>query len=81
MMFCSSLADGPRKMTPRFGFSDLLESTTFGRRVNENDSIFSHDFWPKMTFAEKAIYEIMMFCSFLARSLARSLARRHMRPG
>ena len=30
----------------------------FRRAVKENDSIFGHDFWRKMTFANKVVYEI-----------------------
>ena len=47
---CSSKND------PR-GF-DFQLSTTFGRGVKEMVCIFGHDFWPKMTFTKKVIYEI-----------------------
>ena len=37
---------------------DFQLSTTFGRGVKEMVCIFGHDFWPKMTFTKKVIYEI-----------------------
>ena len=44
------------KNDPR-GF-DFQLSTTFGRGVKVVQTIFGHDFWPKMTFTKKVIYEI-----------------------
>ena len=44
------------KNDPR-GF-DFQLSTTLGGGVKEMVSLFGHDFWPKMAFTKKVIYEI-----------------------